>query len=438
MEEILVREIKTVTIVGANGTMGRNVAAIYAAFGGCTVYLVCRDINKAKATVAKSVLSVRADSIASRLIPADYAMLDECVAKSDIVVEHIKEELGAKVELMQKIGKVMPSHAIACSGSSGLSITTLAECFPDNLRSHFFGVHMFNPPYAMTLCELIPTRYSDMGLFADLKDYLSNILLRTVVVVKDSPAFLGNRIGFQFINEALQYAEKYKDNGGIDYVDAILGAYTGRTMAPITTADFVGLDIHKAIVDNIYANTNDFSHKSFICPGYINKLVEKGMFGRKSGGGLYYLKKFDSGVKQMYVYDIASDSYREANKYVFPFAETMIRKLRKGSYKSAFQALIDNHSQEAEMCLHFLLKYVIYSIAASEEVGFSVRDADDVMAAGFNWCPPMAVVDAILEETDFKELVKERLELGSVEVDHLLSLIEPSKYDFRIYFKAKK
>lgn len=140
----------------------------------------------------------------------------------------------------------------------------------------------------------------------------------------------------------------------------------------------------------------------------------------------------------MYVYDIASDSYREANKYVFPFAETMIRKLRKGSYKSAFQALIDNHSQEAEMCLHFLLKYVIYSIAASEEVGFSVHDADDVMAAGFNWCPPMAVVDAILEVTDFKELVKERLELGSVEVDHLLSLIEPSKYDFRIYFKAKK
>ena len=153
-----------------------------------------------------------------------------------------------------------------------------------------------------------------------------------------------------------------------------MGAYTGRTMAPITTADFVGLDIHKAIVDNIYANTNDFSHKSFICPGYINKLVEKGMFGRKSGGGLYYLKKFDSGVKQMYVYDIASDSYREANKYVFPFAETMIRKLRKGSYKSAFQALIDNHSQEAEMCLHFLLKYVIYSIAASEEVGFSVHE----------------------------------------------------------------
>ena len=430
--------VKTVTVIGANGTMGRNVAAIYAAFGGCTVYLVCRDIEKAKATVEKSVSSVRADSIASRLIPADYSMLDECVSKSDIIVEHIKEELGAKVQLMQEVAKVISSHAIACSGSSGLSITTLAECFPENLRGHFFGVHMFNPPYAMTLCELVPTKYSEDALLSELKEYLSEKLLRTVVVVKDSPAFLGNRIGFQFINEALQYAEKYKDNGGIDYVDAILGAYTGRSMAPITTADFVGVDVHKAIVDNVYANTNDFSHESFICPGYINKLIEEGKLGRKSGGGLYYQKKFDNGSKQMYVYDIASDSYREINRYVFPFAETMIRKLKKGSYRSAFQALIDNHSQEAEMCLYFLLKYVMYSIAASEEVGFSVHDADDVMAAGFNWCPPMAVVDAISEVTDFRQLVKERLELDGVDVEHLLSLIEPSKYDFRIYFKAKK
>ena len=75
--------------------------------------------------------------------------------------------------------------------------------------------------------------------------------------MKDSPAFLGNRIGFQFINEALQYAEKYKFNGGIDYIDAILGPFTGRAMSPLVTANFVGLDVHKAIVDNLYENTRD-------------------------------------------------------------------------------------------------------------------------------------------------------------------------------------
>lgn len=80
----------------------------------------------------------------------------------------------------------------------------------------------------MPLCEFTPTKYADMELARELKSYLKDKLFRTVVEVKDSPAFLGNRISFQFINEALQYADKYKDNGGIDYIDAILGSFTGR------------------------------------------------------------------------------------------------------------------------------------------------------------------------------------------------------------------
>lgn len=75
---------------------------------------------------------------------------------------------------------------------------------------------MFNPPYTMTLCEMMPTIYSNRILFENIMAYCRNILYRTVVEVKDSPAFLGNRIGFQFINEVLQYAQKYKYNGGID------------------------------------------------------------------------------------------------------------------------------------------------------------------------------------------------------------------------------
>ncbi len=157
---------------------------------------------------------------------------------------------------------------------------------------------MFNPPYTLPLCELTPTVYSDTELKEKLKEYLSKKLIRTVVEVKDSPAFLGNRIGFQFINEALQYAEKYKDNGGIDYIDALLGSFTGRTMAPLTTSDFVGLDVHKAIVDNIYENTNDYAHDTFILPDFVQKLVEDGKLGRKSGGGLYQLVKYDNGLKR--------------------------------------------------------------------------------------------------------------------------------------------
>lgn len=429
---------KIVTVIGANGTMGRNVAGIFASFGGCKVYLVCRTKEKAEAAIPKAVASVRADSIAKRLIPADYAMLGECVVKSDIIIEHIVEDMSAKKAVMEEVAANMKAEAIVGTGSSGLSITQLAECFSAEQRKRFFGIHMFNPPYSMTLCEIIATKYSDDGVKENLKAYLSDKLRRTVVEVKDSPAFLANRIGFQFINEALIYAERYKDNGGIDYIDAILGAYTGRAMAPITTADFVGLDVHKAIVDNVYSKTNDFMHKTFKCPDYINGLISDGKLGCKSGSGVYKLKKFESGARQMFVYDISTKAYREQMRYVFPFAEAMIADFEVGNYKEGFKALIYNHSAEAEICLKFLLEYIVYSLVTVNEVGYSVDSVDDVMATGFNWCPPLAVIDALSSVTDVKALVKERLNLQDIDVGELWKTVKPSKYDYRIYFKAKK
>lgn len=172
--------------------------------------------------------SVKADAIAKNLIPADFSMLEECVAESDLVFESSAEDINIKTEIAQRVGKVLRTTAVSCTGTFGLSITSLTECYPEEQRSRFFGVHMFNPPYNMSLCEFAQTKYSDEQTAAELKEYLEKRLYRTVVEVKDSPAFLGNRIGFQFINEALQYAEKYKDNGGIDYIDAILGSFTGR------------------------------------------------------------------------------------------------------------------------------------------------------------------------------------------------------------------
>ncbi|OQB25781.1 MAG: putative 3-hydroxyacyl-CoA dehydrogenase [Firmicutes bacterium ADurb.Bin182] len=308
--------IRIITVVGANGTMGCNVSGIFASFGNCRVYMVSRDIEKSKKAVAKAAASVRAGSISANLIAADYSMLQACVEDSDLVFESAKEDLDVKLDVTKQLAAYLQPHAIACTGSSGLSITTLAECFPENLRSHYFGVHMFNPPYNLTLCEVTPTKYSDRKLFDELKEYLKHTLFRTVVEVKDSPAFLGNRIGFQFINEALQYAEKYKDNGGIDYIDAILGSYTGRSMSPLTTSDFVGLDVHKAIVDNLYENTHDYAHETFTLPTFAQCLIDSGKLGRKTGGGLYKLEKYDGGFKRLTVYDIASGTYRDKMNYV--------------------------------------------------------------------------------------------------------------------------
>ncbi len=432
--------IQTITVIGVTGTMGANVAGIFASFGDAKVYCVGRDIEKVKRTIPRIVKSVRADAIAKNLIPADFSMLEKCVAESDLIFESSKEDMQVKTEIAAMVGKAMKPHAVSGTGSSGLSINTIAECYPEELRSRFFGIHMFNPPYTLQLCELTPTRYSDIHLKEELKEYLKNKLHRTVVEVKDSPAFLGNRIGFQFINEALQYAEKFKDNGGIDYIDAILGAFTGRTMAPLTTADFVGLDVHKAIVDNIYESTNDYAHDTFVFPKFVDKLVAEGQLGRKSGGGLYQLVRYDNGLKRQTVLDISTGLYRDVISYVFPFADKMKRYIAEGDYRKAFERLVNNHSQEADICRHFLLNYIVYSLYATKEVGYTIEAADDVMAAGFNWCPPLAMYQALSIVADVPALIRENLPnvCEKVNIDELLAEVKPSKYDYRLYFKSRR
>ena len=430
--------IRTVTVIGVTGTMGANIAGIFASFGDAKVYCVGRDIEKVRKTIPRIVGSVRADAIADNLIPADFDSLEACVAESDLVFESSKEDMEIKTAIAVRVGKALKDTAVSGTGSSGLSVTKIAECYPENLRGHFFGIHMFNPPYALQLCELIPTRYSDSAMKRELEAYLREKLRRTVVEVRDCPAFLGNRIGFQFINEALQYAERYQDNGGIDYMDAILGPFTGRTMAPLMTADFVGLDVHRAIVDNIYANTCDYAHESFMLPEYVSRLVSEGKMGRKSGCGLYREVRYENGLKRRMVYDISTGMYRDIYTHVFPFADVMKRRIREGDYAKAFECLVRNRSAEAEICLSFLLRYIIYSLYAAQEVGYDTGSADDVMAAGYNWCPPLALYQALSAAADVSSLIRERLpEICSrVDTERLLADVRPSEYDYRRYFKS--
>ncbi len=431
-------KIKTITVIGVTGTMGANIAGIFASFGDARVYCVGRDIGKVRKTIPRIVRSVKADSIAQNLVPADFSMLEKCVAESDLIFESCKEDINVKIDINSRIGRVMKPAAIAGTGSSGLSITAIAGQYPEELRGHFFGIHMFNPPYTLQLCELTPTKYSDPELKEELAMYLRDVLYRTVVEVKDSPAFLGNRIGFQFINEALQYAWKYRDNGGIDYIDALLGSFTGRVMAPLVTSDFVGLDVHKAIVDNIFENTHDYAHETFVLPEFVSRLVDSGKLGRKSGAGLYQTISYDNGISRRTVYDINTGIYRDVIPYVFPFADKMKRLISEGDYVRAFECLVNNHSLEAEICLSFLLKYIVYSLYAAREVGYSVEAADDVMAAGFNWCPPMAMYQALSTAADVHKLAENYISeiCGCVDVCSLLSDIRPSKYDYRKYFKS--
>ena len=248
---------------------------------------------------------------------------------------------------------------------------------------------------------------------------------------------MGN--AFQRVLDALGRVQNIVDGTSLaDYIDALLGSFTGRSMAPLVTSDFVGLDVHKAIVDNVYDNTNDYARDTFILPDFVKKLVEEKKLGRKTGMGLYQLVKYENGLKRNTVLDLNTGFYRDVIPYVFPFADKMKKYIEEGDYDKAFERLVNNHSLEAEICLSFLLKYIVYSLYATEEVGYTIEAADDVMATGFNWCPPLAMYQALSTVADVPSLIRERLPeiCKTVDIDRLLADVKPSKYDYRLYFKS--
>lgn len=166
-------QIHAVTILGANGTMGRNIAAIFASFGSTQVYLVSRSIEKSIAAKEKAYKSVRAESVKEKMIACDYSQLEQCIEKSELVFEACAEEWKVKVDMHSKISEVLKKindgkDRIICTGTSGLSITKLSELYSEEQRKFFMGMHFFNPPYNMTLCELTPTVYTDRTVFNEM------------------------------------------------------------------------------------------------------------------------------------------------------------------------------------------------------------------------------------------------------------------------------
>lgn len=388
-------DINTVTVIGASGNVGKKIAGIFASFGDAKVYCVSRNKEKIKRIIPEIVTSVRAESIIGNLIPADYSDLPSCIKKSDLIFESCSEDLETKSEIARIVSDNMKNNSISCTGTSGISINSIVDHYSPDKRSMFFGVHMFNPPYTLTLCELIPTRYSNLDKKNDLKNYLSTVLKRTVIETSDCAAFLANRIGFMFINKAMQLANDYKSKGGIDYIDNIFGPVTGRVMPPLVTADFVGLDVHKAIVDNLFHNTDDYFNKLFKIPKFTDQLISKNKIGNKVGQGLYQTKILDNGNKVIKVWDIVSGRYRLTRKYEFEFISKMQSFIKEGDYVNAYKALIFDKSKESDICLKGLLEYISYSVYCALELTSDVFSCDYAMASGFNWCPPLALADLI-------------------------------------------
>ena len=232
------------------------------------------------------------------------------------------------------------------------------------------------------------------------------------------------------MNDCLLLAEKYSTYGGIDYIDFLFSGYTGRNMKPLITIDFVGLDVHKAIVDNIYGNYENSLEKEMTIPKFFNKLIDNGSLGVKNNRGLYHDK--DS------VYDIEKDEYRKIKKYKNNVVCKINNSIADGKYEEAYRTLFKTKRKDMELVKKMLVTYVVYSIIVASESS-SIDACDDAMAKGFGWCPPLALKELISKVSVFDKLIDKYIPndiIKRYDLHTLMNKLPKSRYNYQKYIRA--
>lgn len=399
-------EINDVVVLGANGTMGAGSGEVFAA-GGCKVVFLARTAEKAHEGLVTAENLARAQRIADRISVGTYGdELEEAVAKADLIFEALAEDIEIKKNFFARVDRCRRPDSIVATVSSGLSIAEMARGRSDSFRRNFLGMHLYNPPNVIVGAEVIPHSETDPALAPAIVCMLEQRFGRVAIVTADKPAFAGNRIGFKVLNDVAILAETH----GVAFADYLIGPHTGRALAPLGTIDLVGWDVHKAIVDNVYAHTNDEAHASFALPTYMQRLVDHGHLGDKTPehGGFY--RGVKEGAKTVnLVLDPQTGAYkdlRDAPVRPIPFVEEMRRFNRIGRYREAFQVFAEATGAEAELARRVILGYVSYALnrVGEHEVVASTIDVDRIMAFGFNWAPPSVLVDTLGVRTTIRLL----------------------------------
>jgi 3-hydroxyacyl-CoA dehydrogenase len=374
----------------------------------------------------------RAERLAKRALALDLATIDEIAriaGEVDLVFEAVAEDAEIKQALFEIIDFGRGADTIVATGTSGLSVAQLAATRSDEFRSHFLGIHLFNPPTVIRGCELIPHRDNPPEVLDAVRALLSQ-LGRVVIECADTPAFAGNRIGFRLLNEVAQLAEQH----GVAYMDQLVGAHTGRALAPLATIDLVGWDVHKAIVDNLWHHTADEAREYFALPTYMQRGIDAGHLGRKTRdkGGFF---RVDGGVL-----DPTSYTYSPKPEVgELPLVGSMKAALRTAAHPGALDALVRATCKESRLLRRIVLGYISYALNRVGEVVARARDVDRIMGFGFNWAPPSTLVDAIGARRTLELLEREGLAVPAVIVQAVAenrTLLDDSEIDSARFFAA--
>src|SRR5487761_337928 len=194
-----------VAILGANGTMGAGAAGVFAG-AGFEVTMLARERDKAAAGMQAAQNAARAEAVADRIKLGGYDDLERAVREAGFVFESLAEDLALKRHFFEQVDRFRTPGAIIATGSSGLSIAEMSKGRSDSFRKHFLGVHLFNPPHVIVGTEVIPGAETDAAMLKSVIAMLTHRLGRKVIVTKDRPAFVGNRVGFKVLNEVAQLA----------------------------------------------------------------------------------------------------------------------------------------------------------------------------------------------------------------------------------------
>ncbi len=430
------RPIRKIVVLGANGAMGSGSGAVFASAGIPTVFLA-RTLEKAEAG------RVRAEQLAKgKIAPKSIAVgtydsdLAHVVSESDLIFEAVAEELDVKKQVFALIDRVRANGSIVATVSSGLSIGAMCEGRSEDFQQHFLGVHLFNPPTIIAGTEIIPHAGTSREVVECMRHVLEATFGRVVIECADTPAFAGNRIGFKLLNEVAQLAGEH----GVAYMDQLLGPHTGRALAPLATIDLVGWDVHKAIVDNLHANTRDEAHAMFALPAYMARGIDRGHLGRKTRDKGGFFRVDGKGPDAVhFVLDPATGDYKPLaeNKPPMPaFIERMRASVKAGKHSDALDVLCRADGKDATILRRVMLGYISYALGRVGEVVQHARDVDRIMGFGFNWAPPSVLVDGIGAKRTIELLDRESLPVPAVIATAATSgrllfdepAVEPSKF----------
>ncbi|MGY5848452.1 3-hydroxyacyl-CoA dehydrogenase NAD-binding domain-containing protein [Salegentibacter sp. HM20] len=315
------------------------------------------------------------------------------VSEVDWIIEVVVERLDIKKQVFENLEKHRKPGTLITSNTSGIPIQQMNEGRSEDFRKHFCGTHFFNPPRYLRLFEIIPGPDTKPEVLEFLNEYGEKFLGKKSVVAKDTPAFIGNRIGIYSI---MSLFHTVKDMGmTIEEVDKLTGPVIGRQKsATFRTVDVVGLDTLVHVANGLHKGVpEDEENELFALPDFIQTMMDNEWYGSKSGQGFYKKIKNDDGSSTIKSLDLDSLEYRDQKKASFA---TLEQTKSIDNVVDRFEVLINGEDKAGEFyrkSFGALFAYVSHRIP---EITDELYKIDDAMKAGFGWeHGPFQIWDAV-------------------------------------------